>query len=112
MTNGGDGRGGRAHRAAEGALERLGLIVEQEARRTLATEQLGPDPKRLAEGWERRFITDATRADEVLELYRELGYEVCADPVEPSELGEECDDCQLALLAQLKTIYTRRKQED
>jgi hypothetical protein len=36
----------------------LGPIVEQEARRMLSEAQLAPDPARVADGWERRFIAD------------------------------------------------------
>jgi hypothetical protein len=88
--------------------ESLGPIVEQEARRVLSEAQLKGDPARLAEGWERRFIADGERAKEAMELYSQLGYEVCADPLRPEEMGEECDDCQLLALMQFKTIYTRK----
>lgn len=91
-------------------VEPLALIVGQEARRVLSEAQLAPDPARTAQGWERRFITDAHRAHELLALYHELGYEACADPVRPEELGEGCDDCQLVLLQQFKTIYTRKRR--
>ncbi|UCC73639.1 MAG: hypothetical protein JSV86_03485 [Gemmatimonadota bacterium] len=87
----------------------LGPIVEREARRVLSEGQLEGDPARLADGWERRFIADARRAEEAIELYSRLGYEVCADPVRPDELGEECDDCQLLAALQFKMIYTRKR---
>jgi len=60
-------------------------------------------------GWERRFITDVDRADEALELYSQLGFEVHAEPVLASELGGECDQCALVATCQFKTIYTRRR---
>lgn len=63
-----------------------------------------------ASGWERRFITDVERADEAMELYSLLGYEVHAEPMLASELGGECDQCALVALCQFKTIYTRRKR--
>ncbi|UCC83228.1 MAG: hypothetical protein JSW46_20125 [Gemmatimonadota bacterium] len=87
----------------------LGPIVEGEARRVLYQAQLEGDPARLADGWERRFIVDAQRAEEAIELYSQLGYEVCADPVRAEELGEECDDCQLLAALQFKMIYTRKR---
>jgi hypothetical protein len=87
----------------------LGPIVEGEARRVLSNAQLEGDPQRLADGWERRFIADARRAEEAIELYSQLGYEVCADPVRAEELGEECDDCQLLAALQFKMIYTRKR---
>lgn len=60
-----------------------------------------------AEGWERRFTADARRADEALELYRQLGFEVRAEPVRPEELVDDCQDCRLLTRLQFKTIYTR-----
>ena len=83
-------------------------VVSAEARRVLSQAQLRPDPERVAAGWERRFITDARRAEELTALYRELGFEVAADPVRPEELGDDCEDCRLITLLQFKTIYTRR----
>ena len=88
----------------------LGSIVEQEARRALSEAQLEADPQRIAEGWERRFIADPQRAKEAIDLYTEMGFEVCADPVKPDELGEECEDCQLLAQLRFRTIYTRRKK--
>jgi hypothetical protein len=68
----------------------------------------GADPARVAEGWERRFITDGTRLDEVVALYEAAGFEVCADPIRREEFPEDCDDCQLLALLRFRTIYTRR----
>jgi hypothetical protein len=87
----------------------LGPFVEQEARRFLSEAQLEGDPALLADGWERRFIADARRAEEAIELYESLGYEVLAEPVRKEELGEDCDDCQLLAALQFKTIYTRKR---
>jgi len=93
----------------ERQLEALGSIVGQEARRVLSEAQLAPDPRRLADGWERRFIADGRRAEEMMALYGELGFEVCADPVTPEQVGDDCADCRLLMLLEFKTIYTRRK---
>ena len=90
--------------------ESLGHLVELEARRLLSADQLQGDPARIADGWERRFIADAQRAQEAMELYAQLGYEVCADPVSPEEVGEDCGDCQLLAALQFKVIYTRRRR--
>ena len=88
--------------------ERLGRIVEGEAKRMLSEAQLEPDPALVAAGWERRFTADGKRADEAMELYRELGYEVRTEPVDPELVAEECEDCQLLMLMKFKTIYTRK----
>ena len=70
---------------------------------------LEPDPALVAEGWERRFIADAQRAREAMELYAELGYEVRAEPVRAADLGDDCEGCSIALTLEFKTIYTRKK---
>ncbi len=90
--------------------ESLGPLVEQEARRFLSDSQIEGDPAKIADGWERRFIADGRRAEEMIELYSELGYEVCADPVSPDVVGEDCDDCQLLAALQFKIIYTRKRE--
>ncbi len=87
----------------------LSRLVEEEAKRALSEAQLTADPVLIAEGWERRFVTDGRRAAEAVELYEELGYEVRAETVRREELENECEDCQLVLLMQFKTIYTRKK---
>jgi len=60
-----------------------------------------------ADGWERRFITDVDRADEAVELYSELGFEVHVEPVAAAELGGDCNGCALVAECRFKTIYTR-----
>ena len=66
------------------------------------------DPVRLAEGWERRFIAQGARLDEMMRLYEALGYEVVADPVSGGRSGVECEGCRLATQFEFKLIYTRR----
>jgi hypothetical protein len=68
-----------------------------------------PDPARVREGWERRFIVEARRVPEYAELYEGLGYEVCADPAVVHPAIEACADCRLAQFLEFKTIYTRKK---
>jgi hypothetical protein len=92
------------------AAPALSRLVQAEAQRVLAQAQITPDPARAAEGWERRFIADAERADEAVRLYEELGYEACADPLRPDDLAGECEDCRLLMLLRFKTIYTRSVQ--
>jgi hypothetical protein len=98
-----------SHRPEE--LRRLGTLVEAEARRVLTESQLEGDPKRIAEGWVRRFIADRQRAEEAIELYTRLGYEVCADPIIQDELADDCEDCLLVAQLRFVTIYTRRPAE-
>lgn len=89
--------------------KRLGAIVEGEAHRVLSEAQLRPDPARIAAGWERRFVADAARAAEAVELYERLGFEAVADPLRTGEMGEQCEECQLVALLRFRTVYTRRR---
>ena len=66
------------------------------------------NPRLVAKGWERRFMADSERASEAAELYTSLGYEVRAESVSPSELSDECADCQLVVCHTYVTIYTRK----
>jgi hypothetical protein len=75
-------------------------------------DRVRADPERLAAGWERRFVADARRAEEAMELYRQLGYEVCADPVTAGDLAPGCDACELATLLRFATIYTRAPRRE
>ena len=94
----------------DGRADELGFIVEGEARRLLREDQLAPDPERLAQGWERRFVADGARAKEMIQLYEELGFEVVSDPVTPEQLDDDCADCALLAALKFQTIYTRRKR--
>ena len=78
--------------------------------RVLSDAELQPDPAFVAEGWERRFTADPQRAEEAMELYAQLGYEVRAEPVNRQELKDECDGCRSTVTFQFKTIYTRKKK--
>jgi hypothetical protein len=88
----------------------LGAIVEGEARRMLSEAALQGDPRLVAEGWERRFMTDGARAQEAVDLYAALGYEVCAEPVRREDVADDCEDCHLLMLLKFATIYTRKPQ--
>ena len=67
-----------------------------------------PDPSRVAEGWEPRFVVETRRVPEYVELYTSLGFEVLADPVRRDHIASECGDCRVAILLDFRTIYTRR----
>lgn len=93
-------------------IDRLGRVVEAEARRMLSQEQFEPDPRLVAQGWQRRFMADGLRAREAIELYQELGYEVRAEPVRTEEVADECGDCQLLMALRFTTIYTRSLRKE
>ena len=68
-----------------------------------------PDPSRIAEGWEPRFVVEARRVPEYVDLYVSLGFEVLADPVRRDHVASSsCSDCRVAILLDFRTIYTRR----
>lgn len=62
------------------------------------------------EGWEKRFTIDEPRLSEMVEQYKELGFEVLLEPVDTS--SEECAICleDPASHDRYKTIYTRPKK--
>lgn len=61
------------------------------------------------EGWEKRFTMDEPRLSEMVEQYKEIGFEVLIEPVDPS--SEECTRCLTVFSERYKTIYTRPKTE-
>lgn len=69
---------------------------------------LPPDPVLAKDGWEKRFIADPKRAEEVFETYSELGYEVKLEPVNVDELSEACGGCKV-LFKNFRVVYTRKK---
>ena len=89
------------------ASEPLGFIVAGEARRMLSDAQIAADPERVAAGWVRRFIASGPRAQEMIQLYRELGFEVAADPIRSEQITGDCGDCELLMRLEFVMIYTR-----
>ena len=59
------------------------------------------------EGWEKRFTIDEPRLSEMVEQYKELGFEVLLEPVDLSSV--ECTSCMTADPQRYKTIYTRKR---
>jgi hypothetical protein len=70
------------------------------------------DPKLLAEGWQRRHLADANRAEEAVELYRSMGYEVRVETLTPDDFGPQCAQCALAGCRACVLIYTRQAKGD
>lgn len=67
-----------------------------------------PGTNLVAQGWERRFLVDGTRAAEAAQLYRALGFEVRLEPLAPGDQDVPCDACLIASLLRFQTVYTRR----
>lgn len=86
------------------------LTMISSSRPTLAIDQ-DPAASRAAAGWEFRFVAEGLRAREMVQLYRELGFEVAADPVAEEDIGEagpHCDACRSVAADRFLAIYTRR----
>jgi hypothetical protein len=83
--------------------------VESPELRYPADERPG-DPALLRLGWQRRFMADASRLQEYIDLYGTLNFDVRTEPVNLAELGEECEDCRLMICRLFVTVYTRRKE--
>lgn len=68
----------------------------------------GGHPERIRDGWEHRFVAVGARAEEMIALYRELGFEVVADPVPTEALIDGCTACFGPGGQEYRSIYTRR----
>lgn len=60
------------------------------------------------EGWEKKTIADEPRLSEIVEMYKEIDFEVHLEPFNPEE-EEGCTDCMKASPETYKVIYTRKK---
>lgn len=88
---------------------RLASIVRGEAVRADSTERIQPDPVRIADGWQRRFVIEKGRTADLVRLYEEGGFEVVLDPVAPELLADECTDCRLVAALDYVQVYTRKR---
>jgi hypothetical protein len=60
-------------------------------------------------GWEERSTAEEPRLSEMVELYKELGFEVCLEDYKPSECSSgECNTCMSDNPDKYKIIYTRK----
>ncbi|MCP3902268.1 MAG: hypothetical protein GY715_01420 [Planctomycetes bacterium] len=69
------------------------------------------DPALLAQGWTRRNLADPARAEETIELYRSLGFEVKVVQLTPADFGPSCDDCAPLVCRSYVLIYTRKPDD-
>ena len=82
--------------------------IASDAQRIVSDAEVASRAARIADGWERRFVADGPRAEEAIGLYRELGFEVLADPVAPEDLDGGCGECHVPDQPRFRVIYTRR----
>jgi hypothetical protein len=64
----------------------------------------------LAQGWQRQASYDEPRLSELVELYREIGWEVHLEPFHPED-EQGCVGCLEQFPDRYKTIYTRKRKE-
>ncbi len=62
------------------------------------------------EDWKLASITSGAHLRRVLEMYRELGFDVYLEEITPEE-GEGCTICYVTGNETITRIYTRRKPE-
>jgi len=64
-----------------------------------------------SQGWTRQNIADEPRLSELVETYREIGFEVCLEPFVPEE-EEGCHICMDQEPERYRIIYTRTCRKD
>jgi len=92
-------------------IVKVDSLFSRAAGRVLSEAQLQPDPALIADGWERRFTADSQRAEEAMELYAKLGYEVRAESLRWDGITDGCAGCHSAVAPEFKTIYTRKSRK-
>jgi len=65
------------------------------------------DGELVAEGWDRRCITEEAKSREMEGTYTELGFEVRLVPVDTGILCASCDGCK-DMVSRFNAVYVRR----
>jgi hypothetical protein len=65
----------------------------------------------LQEGWIKRSHYDEPRLSEVIQMYREIGFEVHTEPVRLKD-APGCNECMKTCLDKFKMVYTRKTADD
>ena len=65
------------------------------------------DPELVAEGWQFRCNTDHSRLNDVVDTYKELGFEIHLQPVNLAGLSSDCGGCA-SLLQTFSAVYTKK----
>ena len=64
----------------------------------------------IRQGWQKQVTYDEPRLSELVDMYREIGFEVHLEPFDPlREPG--CTRCMQESAERFQTIYTRKKSE-
>ena len=70
--------------------------------------EVNGDPALLAQGWERRTMTEPHRVDELRELYTSLGQEVLVQPLAAADFKASCAGCAETACDSYVLVYTRK----
>lgn len=62
----------------------------------------------VKEGWKKQTTYDEPRLSEMVELYKDIGYEVHVEAFVPEE-SPGCSECMKIAPDKYQTIYTREK---
>ena len=70
--------------------------------------KITPEEELASAGWEKQATYDDPRLSEMVDMYKEIGFDV---HLEPFDAGNEegCTDCMALNPDQFKTIYTRKQ---
>ena len=69
-----------------------------------------PEKKLIKQGWEKQATYDNPRLSEMVEMYKEIGFEVHLEPFNAeNDIG--CSSCMQLMPDLFKTIYTRKMVE-
>jgi len=66
----------------------------------------------VTQGWVQRHLVAPDRAQESMDLYASLGFEVRACALSPDDFPPQCAHCASEACHSYVMIYTRRKQAD
>ena len=67
------------------------------------------DEELAKQGWERRTVLSQPRLSEVIDEYKELGFEVHLEPVRYGDPDTGCDVC-FDSPDSIQIVYTRKKK--
>lgn len=70
---------------------------------------LSGDPALKEEGWEWRVNAEGAKLRQVVDSYRELGFEVRLEPIDLSGLSEACWGCR-GVLSQSTAVFVRTRR--
>ena len=60
-----------------------------------------------ARGWQKKSTIDEPRLSELVQVYRQIGYDVHLEPFDPSQQAD-CSRCMQAAPDRYQTIYIRK----